>query len=92
MSNAKLIRAKILKIMDLALKMSPPSGEKVKGTPDVFVYYSPHVRLLDVNVYNNGWKYNHEIDHRFSVLTARENASEKLDEVINYLKNIKGEC
>jgi len=27
------------------------------GKPDIFVYYSPHVNHINVQIYENGWKY-----------------------------------
>ena len=91
MTKSREIRQKILKIMDLALKISPPDVEKVKGTPDVFVKYSPHCCVLEVEVYNCGWKYDCDCNDRSFISTSEEDANKKLDEAIEYLRNLREE-
>ena len=89
MTKSREIRQKILKIMDLALKISPPDVEKVKGTPDVFVEYSAHCPALSVRVYTHGWKENNGPDKEFWMLTFREDESEQLNKIIEYLQDLR---
>ena len=91
MTKSREIRQKILKIMDLALKISPPDVEKVKGAPDVFVKYSPHCCVLEVEVYKGGWKYGCGCNDRSFISTSEEDANKELDEVIKYLQELREE-
>ena len=91
MTKSREIRQKILKIMDLALKISPPDVEKVKGTPDVFVKYSPHYFVLEVEVYKCGWKYDCDSNDRSFILITSKDASKELDEVIEHLQDLREE-
>lgn len=91
MTKSREIRQKILKIMDLALKISPPDVEKVKGTPVVFVEYSAHCPALSVRVYKDGWDEKNEPDKAFWMLTFREDEFGQLNEIIEYLRNLREE-
>lgn len=48
---------KVMRIMELALLISPPNTECEVGSgrPAVFVSYSLHVSSLDINIYYHGW-------------------------------------
>lgn len=87
MTKSREIRQKILKIMDLALKISPPDVEKVQGTPDVFVRYYPHCCVLEVEIYKHGWICDPSERCYFS--TNRGNANKGLDKLIEYLRNLR---
>jgi len=89
MAKSREIRTKILKIMDLALKISPPDVEKVKGTPDVFVEYSAHCPILSVRVYIHGWNEKNGPDKAFWMLTFSEDEFEQLNEIIEYLQDLR---
>ena len=89
MTKSREIRTKSLKIMDLALKISPPDDEKVKGTPDVFVSYHPHSCALEVEVYNCGWKYGCGFDDCYLISTHKEGASKELDKAIEHLRKLR---
>ena len=91
MTKSREIRQKILKIMDLALKISPPDVEKVQGTPDVFVKYSPHCCVLEVEVYKCGWKYGCDSNDRSFISITSKDASKELDEVIEHLQDLREE-
>jgi len=84
------IEEKILKIMSLALEINPP---EVKGVgnkkADVFVHWSSHCNLLDVEIYLNGWKFNKKCDDDFRVYCYEKEADGDLDAIIARLERIK---
>lgn len=91
MTKSREVRQKILKIMDLALKISPPDRERYLGETAVFVSYSPHCPVLSVDIHIHGWdKHNKNVaDKAFWVLTDKKEGVERLDEVIGYLENLR---
>ena len=90
MTKPREIRQKILKITDLALEVSPPE-ENHTTEPDVFIYYSPHIPIIDVVVYKSGWSGSELPDEKFSIFTCEDEATEHLDVVIKYLRELREE-
>lgn len=91
MTKSREIRQKILKIMDLALKISPPDRERKLGETVVFVEYSAHCPALSVRVYTHGWNEKNGPDKAFWMLTFREDEFEQLNEIIEYLQDLREE-
>ncbi|MDE7365702.1 MAG: hypothetical protein K2N27_12650 [Ruminococcus sp.] len=85
----KGINAKIMKIMSLALEISPADAEKKDGQPHVFVEYFPHILGLEVVVWLNGWEEDKDADYRAGFGGYHNNACEQADEIITYLENLK---
>ena len=90
----KGINAKIMKIMSLALQISPADAEKKDGQPHVFVDYLPHCNQLILRVYRKGWKSNIKPDYKADFCDKNTCAIEKADEMIAVLENLKekGKC
>ncbi len=92
------INEKIMKIMSLALEISPADMKQTGENPQVFVEYLPHCKLLDVSVYLKGWKKGGKVDYTDSFCGNWNNADKKADEIIAFLENLKkevyenGEC
>lgn len=91
MTKSREIRQKILKIMDLALKISPPDKERKLGETVVFVGYSAHCPAFSVRVYIHGWSEKNRPDKAFWMLTFREDEFEQLNEIIKYLQELREE-
>lgn len=84
------INEKIVRIMSLALEISPADAEENSGNPHVFVQYSAHCNLLEVRVWLDGWNSEADADYyRFFYGCSGEKASKKADEIIAYLENLK---
>ena len=77
-------RKKIHQIVDLALDVS-------QGKPDVFVYYSPHTRQFDVQIYEQGWTCGADYDSKTTLYIQGELANKLSDfnKVIRQLKKLK---
>ena len=90
----KGINAKIMKIMSLALEISPANAEKKDGQSHVFVDYLPHCNQLILRVYRKGWKSNIKPDYKADFCDKNACATEKADEMIAFLENLKekGKC
>ena len=83
-----MILHKILYIMLLAYQIS------TKTSHDVFVYYSPHVKGLEVCTYKNGWREDAKADFYTSLYNlgdCPESDVKKLDNIIASLKKLKEE-
>ena len=81
-------RKKIHQIMELALDIS-------QGKPDVFVYYSPHTKQLDVQVFKQGWSIGIDCDSNTTLYIQGVLANKLRDfnKVIRQLKKLKAkEC
>lgn len=85
------INERIMKIMSLALEISPADMEQKEGNPHVFVYYSPHCCALEVEVYLNGWGEEKKADYEVLFYNSIDNACEEADKIIDYLENLKKE-
>lgn len=85
------INEKFMKIMSLALEISPADKEVKHGKPHVFVRYSPHVISLEVTVYLDGWVENNKADYHADCYGYQKNVCEQVDKVISYLENLKSE-
>lgn len=81
------INEKIMKIMSLALEISPADAEKKDGQPHVFVYYAPHCNNLKVAVYLEGWSDGKEADYKEYFYGDESYADEKADRIIAFLEN-----
>lgn len=90
MTKSREIRQKILKIMDLALKISPPEKTREEHEPNAFVEYSAHVNMITVRCFKYG-DYHGRTDYGASIYMDEKCANEKLDEVIEYLRNLREE-
>ncbi len=82
---------KIMKIMSLALEISPADAEENSGKPHVFVEYSPHCGLLEVRVYLKGWNSEIDADYEKRFYGSEKYASKKADRIIDYLENLRKE-
>ena len=89
MTKSREIRTKILKIMDLALKISPPDRQRRDNEPTVFVHYAAHCSMLEVRIHKKGWARNSVPDKEFYILTDLDVIPEELDETIEYLRNLR---
>lgn len=81
-----MILHKILHIMLLAYQIS------TKTSHDVFVYYNPHVKGLDVHYYKNGWREDAKTNFDTSLYNlgdCPESDVKKLDNIIATLKKLK---
>lgn len=86
------IKEKILKIMSLALEIDPPEVERIgKKRTAVFINWYPHCNGLDIRIHYAVWKPKTLPDEVFDVCTDKNDAHEKLDEVIEILEKIKEE-
>ena len=90
MTKSREIRQKILKIMDLALKISPPDRQRRDNEPNAFVEYSAHVNMITVRCFKYG-DYHGRADYEASIYMDEKCANEKLDETIEYLRNLREE-
>lgn len=82
---------KILKIMSLALEISPSDKlYNYEDKPLVFVRYSPHCASLSISIHLHGWKDHVSSDEDYSISISRH--PEKLDTIINRLEQIKEFC
>ena len=72
----------VLEIMKVALE----KNRKNKNT--VFVIFYGHVDGVEVHVYKNGWKENENPDFNVTIYSYK-NKSEKLKQVLKYLKELE---
>lgn len=85
-----MIKEKILEIIRLTLFINPPQIEDIGVKRDaIFIYISPHCNLLNVRIYLGGWRENKDADKDYNIYLDRENSEEKLDNLIECLKNIQ---
>lgn len=56
-------------IVDLAYKAMK---HRVPGKPDIFLYISPHVNLMEINIYRYGWRCEGLPDERFHIYLEEE--------------------
>jgi hypothetical protein len=80
----KTVDELILEIMKIAMKKNDP----YKNT--IFVWYSGHIHLLEITVYENGYRTNVEPDYSKWLNLKNENIIKELKEVIKYLKGLEG--
>ena len=86
------ITEKILKIMSLALEINPPEIKNIgEKTTAVFVNWSSHCNLIDIEIHLNGWKFNKNCDDDFRVYCYQKEADGDLDAIIARLESIKSE-
>lgn len=78
---------KIMKIMALALEISPFGSGEQEGKPHVFVNYSPHCDALDVRVFADGWAEGKKADYDEFLYDYNGDFCKKADKVIAYLEN-----
>lgn len=88
------VKEKTMRIMELALEISPPDvSYEYENKPVVFVRYSGHCPCMSVEIYSDGWD-REERDkptHRINVFDmSSEEASERLDEIIKLLEEHRG--
>lgn len=88
MTKSREIRTKVLKIMDLALKISPPEKTRGKFEPNVFVEYQAHVNMIAVRYFKYG-DYHGPVDYEASIYMDEKCANEKLDKVIEHLRKLR---
>ncbi|MDE5765307.1 MAG: hypothetical protein K2I00_10180 [Ruminococcus sp.] len=81
------INEKIMKIMSLALEISPADAEKREEQPHVFMDYSPHCNQLKVEVYLKGWSDDKKADYKECIYCDESCADEKADKIIAFLEN-----
>lgn len=84
------INEKIVRIMALALEISPADAPEDSGNPHVFVYYSAHCNLTEVRVWLDGWNSETDADYYEAIWgNSGEKAHAKADGIIAYLENLK---
>lgn len=86
MKYSEEIKQKAVQIMELAVEISTTTEA------DVFVDYYPHIRELDVYLYESGWgSVDGNPDKDFEIVFDRPNSNviHLLDEVIAALKELK---
>ncbi len=84
------VKEKILRILELALDINPPEIEDIGAKQTaVFVRWSPHCTLLEIDIHTNGWKSNTYPDIQYRCYTDDEKASNSLNEVILALQELK---
>lgn len=75
--------SKYHELLELAFKA------KEKGI-DIFFRYSPHVQIIDVEIYKNGWGNSKETsDKRFTFYLDDEINPESTYEAISYLMEVE---
>ncbi|MDO5559389.1 MAG: hypothetical protein Q4F95_07285 [Oscillospiraceae bacterium] len=89
MSINKMIRQKVIKIMGLAMQISPPDRDRETGEPDVFVIYEAHVSWLEVRYYAHGFGDGSDCTWWSTIWLTSGNTIRKLNEAIKYLEKIK---
>ena len=90
MTKSREIRQKILKIMDLALKISPPEKTREEHEPSASVEYSAHVNMITVRCFKYG-DYHGRADYEASIYMDEKCANEKLDKLIKHLRELREE-
>ena len=70
------------RIMELAYEKSTNTNA------DIFVGYYPHVELVDVRLYLDGWQMNREPDEALGVYFDEEENIQNLEEIIKRLESI----
>lgn len=88
MTKSRELRTKILKIMDLALKISPPEKTREEHEPNVFVDYQAHVNMITVRYFKYG-DYHGPVDYEASIYIDAKCANEKLDKAIEHLRKLR---
>lgn len=73
----------VLEIMKLALEINTEE----KNT--IICNFNGHCLVFECSVYENGWKEYTDPDFRKIVFLDMEGTSEKLNEILRYLKNLK---
>lgn len=88
------VKEKILRILELALDINPPEIEDigVKKTA-VFVRWSPHCTLLEIDIHYGGWAKGKSKDEQIEVYTAPEISGHgnSIDYAIRRLEDILAE-
>ena len=88
------VKEKILRILELALDINSPEIEDigVKQTA-VFVKWSPHCTLLEIDIHYGGWVTGKSQDERIDVYTAPEvsGIGNSIDYAIRRLEDILAE-
>lgn len=97
------IKEKVLRIMELAMEVSTIRKEPdEEGYPDIFIYFHPHVSLLEVFAYEHGYTSGRAPEKEWNVYLHRSNNDipvsvkadkyfgyDVLDEIIGYLEGLK---
>lgn len=83
----------VLDITRLALQLNPTqTKQEITGDkPTVFLEFLGHTCCLNVKVCENGWECDTPFDARFNVWFDEEDAREKLEEIYDYLLNLRSE-
>lgn len=88
------VKEKILRILELALDINSPEieGIGVKKTA-VFVRWSPHCTLLEIDIHYGGWVTGKSKDEQIEVYTAPEisGLGDSIDYAISRLEEILAE-
>ena len=81
-------RRKAQLILELAMKINntPTKQELTGDKPTIFVWFSGHCNLLNVEIHSNGWCEGNNPDYRY-YLYLSDNV-DKFNECITVLKNI----
>lgn len=93
------VTRKAQRILELAMKINntPTERELTGDKPTVFVWFSGHVNMLDVEIYQKGWDKNTQSDcsYRFDLSNAnsddertRRVLNKRMDNCITQLKDI----
>jgi hypothetical protein len=97
------VNRKALRILELAMKINnTPTKQRTTGNkPTVFVCFSGHINVIEVEVYMNGWYEDARSDcnYRFDLTNAsstdermREKLNKRMDNCIELLKDIWQKC
>ncbi|MEE0265561.1 MAG: hypothetical protein UD936_08050 [Acutalibacteraceae bacterium] len=97
------VNRKAQRILELAMKINnTPTRRKTTGDkPTVFVCFSGHINVLEVEVYMNGWEENVRSDcnYRFRLSNASSTdermckmLNKRMDDCIALLKDIWQKC
>ncbi|MEE0264368.1 MAG: hypothetical protein UD936_01975 [Acutalibacteraceae bacterium] len=84
------VNRKAQRILELAMKINniPTKREVTGNKPTVFVWFSGHVNLLNVEIHSNGWVEKSVPDYVHQIYLSDESADDMLNECISVLKNI----
>ena len=76
------IKTKMMMILGMAYEIS------TETKADVFVYYFPHTKSIDIHVFKDGWHAEADADFRWDTYNATK---QELNEIIEKLQKLHAE-
>lgn len=83
------VNRKAQRILELAMKINnTPTEREITGDkPTVFVWFSGHVNILEVEIHLNGWVENKQSDCTYIFRLSDVDISERMNKMINKRMN-----